>query len=190
MSSAAVLQPGPAAGAPDPATVVITRLVQPGREQDYRAWMGLLLAAAGAAPNSLGVVVLAPQTGESGMFRLIQRFADAASLRAWEDSDVRLQLSAEADRFSSAQRQAATGLEPWFSMTEAPAQPSPRKWKMAVVTFCLTYALTAIIIPRETDWLPRSWSFYETDVITVVLLTLAMTYLQPWATRLLRRWLS
>ena len=60
---------------------------------------------------------------------------------------------------------------------------------MVIVTFAITYALTAIIIPRETAWLPKSWSFYESNVITNVLLALAMTYLLPLITRLLRRWL-
>ena len=60
---------------------------------------------------------------------------------------------------------------------------------MVPVTFVITYALTAVIIPRETAWLPKSWSFYESNVITNVLLALAMTYLIPLVTRLLRRWL-
>ncbi len=113
MRSYATPQPGSAAREPDPATVLITRFVQPGHEQDYRAWMGRLIAAAEVAPHSLGTVVLAPQEGESDTFRLIQRFADEASLSAWEDSDARVQ--AEADQFSSSQRQFATGTESWFS---------------------------------------------------------------------------
>jgi antibiotic biosynthesis monooxygenase (ABM) superfamily enzyme len=187
MSSYATPQPGSAAKEPDPATVLITRFVQPGHEQDYRAWMGRLIAAAEVAPHSLGTVVLAPQEGESDTFRLIQRFADEASLSAWEDSDARVQLSAEADQFSSSQRQFATGTESWFSAAKAPAQPSPRKWKMAIATFCITYALTAILIPRETAWLPKSWSFYETDIITNVVLAAVMTYLLPSVTRRLGR---
>ncbi len=79
--------------------------------------------------------------------------------------------------------------ESTFSVPDTPDQSSPRKWKMFVVTFVITYALTAIVIPRETAWLPRSWSFYQSDVITNVVLALVMTYLLPTVTRLLRRWL-
>ena len=189
MSSTTELQTGSVPVDPDPATVVITRVVQPGHEQDYRAWMGRLIAAAEVVPHRLGTVVLAPKPNESNTFRLIHRFADSASLRAWEDSDVRLQLSVEADQFSTSQRQTATGQEAWFSIPEAPAQPALVKWRMVPVTFVITYALTAVIIPRETAWLPKSWSFYESNVITNVLLALAMTYLIPLVTRLLRRWL-
>jgi len=189
MSSATNVQAGPVAKDTGPATVVITRVVQPGHEQDYRAWMGRLITAAEVAPHSLGTVVLAPEPNESNTFRFIHRFADAASLRQWEDSDVRVQLSAEADRFSSSQRQEVTGQEAWFSVPEAPAQPALIKWRMVIVTFCITYVLTALIIPHETAWLPKSWSFYELNLITNVLLALVMTYLLPLITRLLRRWL-
>ncbi|HEX4745562.1 MAG TPA: antibiotic biosynthesis monooxygenase [Gaiellaceae bacterium] len=190
MTSNATLSPGPAIGDPDPVTVVVTRFVKPGREEDYKRWLARLIAASQDAPNSLGTVVLAPQPGESHTFRYIQRFADAASLRAWEDSDLRRRLSAEADRFSTSQRQVATGLETWFSVPEAPALPPPPKWKMAIVTFVAAYALTAIIIPREMAWLPSSWSFYLVNVITNALLVTLLTYVaMPVAARVLRRWL-
>lgn len=190
MTGDATLSAGQPTSDPDPATVVITRFVKPGREEDYKRWLARLLAAAEGAPNSLGTVVLAPQPGESNTFRLIHRFADAGSLRAWEDSDARRRLSAEADRFSTSQRQVATGLEAWFSVPEAPALPPPPKWKMAIVTFVVAYALTAIIIPREMAWLPRSWSFYLVNVITNVLLVGLLTYVaMPIAARVLRRWL-
>ncbi len=58
---------------------------------------------------------------------------------------------------------------------------------MAIATFCMTYALTALLIPRETAWLPKSWSFYETDIITNVVLAAVMTYLLPSVTRRLGR---
>ncbi len=91
-------------------------------------------------------------------------------------------------QFSEAQ--ADTGLESPSPKTQTPAETAPTKWKMVVLTFVITYALTAIIIPRETAWIPHSWSFYQTNVITNVLLALVMTYLLPTITRLLRRWLS
>ncbi len=93
-------------------------------------------------------------------------------------------------QFSDIKAQADTGLESASPKTETPAENKPTKWKMVVLTFVITYALTAIIIPRETAWLPHSWSFYQTNVITNVLLALVMTYLLPTITRLLRRWLS
>lgn len=175
---------------PAPVTIVITRVVKPGRQEEYKRWLTRLINAAEAFPNNLGTVVLAPPPGQSNVFRHIQHFSDEESLRTWEDSDIRRQLSVEADAFSTLQRQEATGMETWFSVSDETGAPPPKKWKMALVTFVAAYTLTAIIIPREIAWVPKSWSFYETNILTNVLLASLMTYLvMPNAARILRRWL-
>jgi hypothetical protein len=64
------------------------------------------------------------------------------------------------------------------------------KWKMATATFVGAYIVTAIAIPRELSWLPHSWSFYEINIITNIIMATAMTWaILPGMSRLLRRWL-
>ena len=67
---------------------------------------------------------------------------------------------------------------------------APAKWKMAIATFVGAYIVTAIAIPREISWLPHSWSFYEINIITNIIMATAMTWaILPGMSRLLRRWL-
>jgi hypothetical protein len=49
----------------------------------------------------------------------------ASGERAWEDSDARRRLSAEADRLSASQRQVATGLE---AMVLGPRSAGAAEW--------------------------------------------------------------
>jgi hypothetical protein len=71
-----------------------------------------------------------------------------------------------------------------------PQLPAAAKWKMAIATFVGAYIVTAIAIPREIGWLPHSWSFYEINVITNIIMAAAMTWaILPGISRLLRRWL-
>lgn len=99
-------------------------------------------------------------------------------------------LSREADAFSSLGLQHATGMEAWFSLPDALQLPPPRKWKMAIATFMGAYIVTAIAIPLETRWVPHSWSFYETNIITNIIMAVAMTWaIMPGMSRLLRGWL-
>ena len=171
-------------------TVVVTRSVNPGRVEDFRHWLLRLIAASESFPNNSGTVVLSPPPGQANVFRIVQRFTDDASLQAWEDSTIRRQLSAEADTFSTAQRQVATGLEAWFQISDAPDAAPPKKWKMASITFVVVYSLTCVIIPLEIAILPKSWSFYVINVVTNVLIATLMTYaIMPIAARLLQRWL-
>jgi hypothetical protein len=71
-----------------------------------------------------------------------------------------------------------------------PQLPAAAKWKMAIATFVGAYIVTAIAIPRELRWLPHSWSFYEINIITNIIMATAMTWaILPGMSRLLRRWL-
>ena len=71
-----------------------------------------------------------------------------------------------------------------------PQRPAAAKWKMAIATFVGAYIVTAIAIPRELGWLPHSWSFYEINIVTNIIMAAAMTWaILPGMTRLLRQWL-
>ena len=71
-----------------------------------------------------------------------------------------------------------------------PQRPAAAKWKMAIATFVGAYIVTAIASPRELSWLPHSWSFYEINIVTNIIMAAAMTWaILPGMTRLLRRWL-
>jgi hypothetical protein len=72
----------------------------------------------------------------------------------------------------------------------SPQFPAAAKWKMAIATFVGAYTVTAIAIPRELSWLPHSWSFYEINIITNIIMATAMTWaILPGMSRLLHRWL-
>ena len=177
-------------GAPSPAMVMVSRRVDPGREREYREWVSREIGETERFPNYLGATVLAPQPSGPKVFHVIHSFADEESLRAWTGSDVVRRLSGEADAFSSLELQRATGMEAWFALPDAPQLPPPPKWKMALGTFAAAYVVTAIVIPLEMRWIPHSWSFFEINIITNIIMAVAMTWgLMPGISRLLRGWL-
>jgi hypothetical protein len=74
-------------------------------------------------------------------------------------------------------------------LTSSQPQAAAR-WKVAIATFVGAYIVTAIAIPRELSWLPHSWSFYEVNIITNIIMATAMTWaILPGMSRVLRRWL-
>jgi antibiotic biosynthesis monooxygenase (ABM) superfamily enzyme len=173
-----------------PAMVMVSRRVKPGHEGEYRRWVSRVIAEAEKFPSYLGATVLAPHPSGSDAFHHIHSFADKESLSIWLRSDVMYRLSREADAFSSFGLQQATGMEAWFSLPDAPQLPPPPKWKMAVATFIGAYIVTAIAIPLEMILVPRLWSFYETNIITNIIMATAMTWaIMPGMSRLLRGWL-
>jgi len=171
-------------------TVVVSRTVFPGHERDYDDWVRRLVAAATQAHGNTGATMLIPGPGKPGLSHVLLRFTNQKSVLAWEDSDMRKELSLEADAFSKMSRQEATGMETWFSIPECPELAPPPQWKMAIVTFIAAYILTVIIIPVEM-YLFDSWPFPVLNILTNVLLASLMTYaLMPLFSRIIfRRWL-
>jgi len=106
-------------------TVVVSRNVYPGHEQEYDEWVRKLVAAAKESPGNRGVTMLIPPPGQSGLYHVVLRFADEKSVHQWETSYIRQKLSHEADAFSRRSRQEATGLETWFSIPECPELETP-----------------------------------------------------------------
>jgi len=171
-------------------TVVISRRVLPGHEQDYDAWVRRLVAAATEAPGNTGATLLIPEPGKPGLYHVVLRFADRDSVHTWEDSYIRQKLSHEADAFSVRSRQEATGLETWFSIPECPELAPPPQWKMFLITTVAAYILTLIIVPVEQRFL-ESWPFPLLNLLTAALLVGILTWgVMPWLSRyVFRRWL-
>jgi antibiotic biosynthesis monooxygenase (ABM) superfamily enzyme len=171
-------------------TVVVSRIVFPGREKDYDDWVRRLVAAAAEAPGNSGVTMLVPEPGKSGLYHVILRFEDEKSVHLWETSYVRQKLSHEADVFSRRMRQEATGLETWFAVPECPELEAPPQWKMAAVTFPAVYILSIIIIPLLKLVL-KDVSFYLETILVAGLLVAILTWLvMPFLSRhVFRKWL-
>ncbi len=170
-------------------TVVVSRRVQPGNEQDYDEWVRRLLAAATQAPGNIGATMLIPEPGQVGLFHVVLRFADEKSVHRWETSYIRQKLSREADAFSTRSRQESTGLETWVSLSEFPELIPPR-WEMATVTFMAVYVLSLIIVSL-IQWLLGGLSYFLESALIAVLLVVILAWLvMPLLSqRVFRKWL-
>ena len=174
----------------DLTVVVVSRNVFPEHERDYDDWVRRLIAAAKQAHGIKGVTTLIPPPGKTGLHHLVLRFADRQSVQAWEESEIRKELSKEADSFSRMSRQEATGLETWFSIPECPELETPPRWKMAIVTFIAVYVLSIIIIPLlEIPF--KEVNFYLLNILVAALLVGILTWaVMPWFSRyVFRKWL-
>jgi uncharacterized protein len=171
-------------------TIVISRTVFPGYEKEYAEWVRELVAAATEAPGNMGITALIPQKGLGGLHHVVMRFKDQDSVDAWERSPIRQRLTYEADRFSRAHRQSATGLETWFSIPECPQLDTPPHWKQAIVTTIGVYVVSTVIV-TVLGWFNLGWSFFVENILASILVVAALTWaVMPFLTRVVfRRWL-
>jgi uncharacterized protein len=171
-------------------TIVVSRTIFPGHEEEYGKWVSLLVTAASNAPGNSGVTTLIPEKGKGGLHHVVMRFKDQAAADDWENSAVRKSLTEQADRFSRSHRQAATGLETWFSIPECPQLDTPPHWKQAIVTTLGVYAMSALII-TVLGRFHLGWNFFVENILVSALVVAALTWaVMPFLTRLIfRKWL-
>ncbi|SDS77228.1 hypothetical protein SAMN04488543_2351 [Friedmanniella luteola] len=182
-----------------PITVAIERHVDPSRITEATIWTQAGTDLAARRPGYLGSGFVRAGAG-SDIWYMLYRFADDASLRAWETSAERRWWLESGRGFASEARvERRTGIEGWFDAPaatvladggEGPARP-PR-WKQAVSIWLGFYptnlvmtALITLLVPGVLSlWLPLRL------LVTTLLITPVMTYLVlPLVTRWLQPWL-
>jgi uncharacterized protein len=174
-----------------PVTIVVRRRVKPGREAEYEAWLDRLTKAARAeAPGYMGAEFNRPAAA-GGDYRSVFRFDSLAHLEAFEASDLRARMLAEAAPLFAADAiwDRMTGLEFWFDPPPGTRVPQPSPHRMAlvlvVVVFLLVMALNVALGPSMAGW-PLALRI----LVTVTLQVGLMTYvIMPRLTRLLARFI-
>lgn len=107
-------------------------------------------------------------------YHVIYRFADAQSLRAWEESPERRELLARLEPLAvDAGRHELTGLEAWFDLPAA--GPTPSRHRMAILTWLGIWPLVSLALRSLSPHLYGLPFLVRTALITA-LLVIAMTY--------------
>ncbi|MFI0805818.1 antibiotic biosynthesis monooxygenase [Streptomyces echinatus] len=170
-------------GAGRAVTVVVTRVVAPGKEDAFARWADEVDRAAAGFPGHLGAVRL---HDAQGLHHLVYRFDSAEHLDAWERSDVRQELLRRGNRISDPRSSSSADLAPWFTLQERGVPP---KWKSFLTTWAAAYPclLTfATLLKLLFPGLPQSAALAVNSFLLTALLTWVI---QPRLTRQARPWL-
>ncbi len=172
-------------------TVVVSRTVKPGNERKYDRWVRRLVATATDFPGNTGVTMLVPEPGKPGLYHVVFRFADQASVDRWESSEERRKLTEEADNFSESYRQSSTGLETWFSIPECPHLAAPPHWKMFLVTTLGVFLVSCGVIPLFGLIFGHNVNFFlENLIVSAVIVGLLTWAVMPFLSRVVfQKWL-
>jgi antibiotic biosynthesis monooxygenase (ABM) superfamily enzyme len=167
-------------------TEVICRNITAEHEKDYDDWLQRFMTIERQFPGYLGTTIIAPRGNSPSVRYIINRFADQASLNAWENSEEALKLIEEVSKYSTRQR--VTGLETWFSLPNLKTIGAPPKWKMAIVSFIAAYSISSVAQYILSLYLGQRPLL--TNILMTIILVVGLTYFaMPLLSRLLRPWL-
>ncbi len=152
-----------------------------------RQFIGFALAF----PGNQGINVLRPDVGSSGVYTVVDRFADPAARQAFKMTPEYAAWMKRLGELTDGepQIQEIGGLGGWFTPPGLPRGMVPGRLKMACVTFLGVYPLTSLLPPFFERVTPDLHPLMR-NVIVTALIVAALTWLvMPALTRLFRPWL-
>lgn len=162
-------------------TVVVTRVVRPGKEAEFDRWAAELDAAAEGSTGHLASVRL---HDDQGLNHLVHLFDDQHNLEAWENSRHRADLIARGNELSDARRTTADGLRSWFTVTT-----TSRRWKSFVLTWVAVYPIL-LALASSLKWIAPELPQPVLLAVSSCTLTALLTWVVlPWVNRHARPWL-
>ncbi len=167
----------------DAVTVLVTRVVHPGREADFAAWADEVDTAVSHSPGHLASIRL--HDGE-GVNHLVFQFDSRANLLEWERSERRRELLRRGDELSDEHHSTAGGRDTWFAV---PSKDSSAGWKMFVLSWSAVYP-TLLVIAGALALLPLTLPYLVELAVSSAVLTALLTWLiLPRLERQARPWL-
>lgn len=161
----------------DAVTILVRRRIRPGREEDYERWLARLTeGAARDFPGYLGAEFHRPAIA-GAPYRSLFRFDSLAHLEAFEQSDFRSRMLAEAQPLfaGDAVWDRMTGLEFWFDPPEGTTVPQPDPHRMALVLVGVVFVLV-LVLNLTLSPLLRGWPLPLRILAMVTMQVGLMTY--------------
>ncbi|MDM4761707.1 antibiotic biosynthesis monooxygenase [Galbitalea sp. SE-J8] len=178
----------------EPITVSVTRTVAADQAHVIAAWARSGQELIAGFPGYLGSGWIRPDPA-SDQWHMLFRFADAASLAAWERSPERAWWVASAQGLvGDGAAEKRTGIEGWFDdpayrefIDRAPA--SPPRWKQMVSIIIVFFPLS-LLANWSLGFVTVGWPLPLRVLLLVLVVAPIMTYFGlPFITRALRPWL-
>ena len=166
-----------------PVTLVTSRLVRAGHEEEFAGWADRLDEAVGQMPGARGTLRL---DQPAGLHHFIHRFDSEIALEQWRASPDHRSLTAEADAYSVGCAQVTTGEHRQASL---PSEATAPKWKTWLATWVTVFPLLLLLnmtVRSVGAGLPQPVQLGLTSLIMTAALT---WYILPRIRKLLRPWL-
>ncbi|MGO1500073.1 MAG: antibiotic biosynthesis monooxygenase [Marinobacter sp.] len=176
---------------PDPITVVISRRVIKGKEDQFESLSSEMTRKASAFPGYLGANLFRPSSSDDPEYRIIFKFTNEETLAAWQTSTDRSRILQKIEPLlvTPSKVETTSGIVNWFTMPgHNPVKP-PAKYKMTIVSWLALYPAVTLIFFVFGDLLAQVPLLLRTLIVTAVVMV-AMSYLlMPRFTRWFAFWL-
>jgi len=178
----------------DPVTVVVNRIIKQDTHNEFEAWQHGITQDISRYAGFLGMDVIRPSDRTNPEYVIVFRFDSEDHFRQWERSHIRAEWMRKVEPIThNVNMKSLSGLEFWFDPPSASQSSgraaSPRRYKMAVVTWIAITTILVLLMPPLNSvfsFLPRVPRTMVTSAFVVLLMTYAA---MPLAIRVFKGWL-
>ena len=172
-------------------TVVVSRRVKKGCEQEFEKLSTEMSLAANDFPGYLGTNMFRPASPQDPEYRIVFKFNTLEELQFWQASSVRAELLEKFEPLliEPAKTEILNGIVTWFTIpSQNPVNPPP-KYKMTFVSWLALYPTVTLIFVFFGDILSQIPLLLRTFIITAVVMVIMSYVLMPRFTKLFAPWL-
>ncbi len=172
-------------------TAVITNLVAPGKDADFRQWKNRIRAVQSTFPGYQGADVQPPIEGVNANWVTFLRFDTAENLRGWLDSPECAELTVDSEPImeKAEYRMARTSFESWLPRSEQAQINPPPNWKVSMIVLLVLYPIVMLEIVFLYPPLAAIGTGPTTFIANAIGVTATGFLLVPWASNVLKKWL-
>jgi uncharacterized protein len=172
-------------------TLVLSRRVKPGHEQEFEEILHRLADGVGRQPGHIDLTVLRPASAGPADYTLISRFTSKAAADAWVESEPRARLVAEADLHAAGELRTRylSGLEDWLSQLGAAVMITPARWKVALLSAIGILPILEVVNYTVAPLLVGLPIWSRALIVTPVLIPFMQYVIMPVLTKLTRGFL-
>lgn len=174
----------------DAQTVVVSRRVKSGLEEEFENLSTQMTLAASEFPGHMGATMFRPNSVADPEYRIVFKFADGQTLSSWLNSEVRASYVRKIDTLliRPSRFEKATGLATWFTLPNR-VTSAPPKYKMAIVSWIGLFPIVALVFLLFEDWLNNIPLVPRVALVTAIVMLLMTWVAMPWLTKLFSGWL-
>lgn len=172
-------------------TVVVSRRVKVGKEEEFEVLSLKLTQFATAFKGYLGSVSLKPSSLDDPEYRIIYKFDNQENLDVWLGSKERVSLLKQIEDLLQEESKMSTslGIVSWLSLPGKPKVHAPKKYKITLVSWLALYPTVTIIFLLLGDVLAQLPLLARTFVVTAIVMPVMSYILMPRVTKLFSFWL-
>lgn len=172
-------------------TIVVSHFVQQGKEKAFEKALKKVIQKAQLYQGYEGIQIMRPQQGKEKEYLLLIRFDTEENYQTWAHSEPRNAWFEELRNYvyKESEIRYEEGIEFWFSLPKAASTRTPKKWKMALLTWTVIYPSVlglSTLAGIYLSFLPLSVRML---LVSLTLVSLMTYFIMPNLTKALAFWI-